>query len=229
LAIALSDSAGTPAAALCPALLLVPLAAVAPTAVTACGGDSGDTATSETRRPATSSAAADPVALTCGGEGIDHAAPIHYRAETVINAPLSTVWDLHTDVERYTEWQQAVATIERLHPGPRREGSRFRWTTPVPATAITPADTLSITSSVRQIEPEKCIRWTGPAMGQGVHIDNGIHVWNFTEVAGAVPVRTEENWNGAQVEADVPTSTGFLGAGLETWLAELKATAEARR
>lgn len=63
-----------------------------------------------------------PVALTCGGEGIDHAAPIHYRAETVINAPLSTVWDLHTDVERYTEWQQAVATIERLDPGPLREG-----------------------------------------------------------------------------------------------------------
>jgi hypothetical protein len=102
----------------------------------------------------------------------------------VINAPLSTVWEPHTDVERYTEWQQAVATIERLDPGPLREGSQFRWTTPVPATAITPADTLSITSSVRQIEPEKCIRWTGPAMGQGVHIDNGIHVWNFTEVAG---------------------------------------------
>ncbi|RBO94054.1 SRPBCC family protein [Nocardia puris] len=55
-----------------------------------------------------------------------------------------------------------------------------------------------------------------------------IHVWAFTVVDGGVLVRTEENWSGAQVEADVPTSTAFLGAGLETWLKDLKATAEAR-
>lgn len=39
-------------------------------------------------------------------------------------------------------------------------------------------------------------------------------------------VRTEETWTGAQVEADVPTATALLGAGLEQWLGELKATAE---
>lgn len=209
------------------ALVLLLLAAIALTAVTACGGDGGNTVTSETGRPATSSAPTAPAALSCGGETIDRSAPIHYRAETVIDAPLSTVWGLHTDVERYTEWQQAVATIERLDEGPLRAGSQFRWTTPVPATPISPADTLSITSSVHQIEAEKCIRWSGPAVGEGVAIDNGIHVWNFTEVEGGVLVRTEENWNGAQAEADVATSTGILGAGLEAWLADLKATAEA--
>ncbi|WP_280256553.1 hypothetical protein [Nocardia abscessus] len=57
-------------------------------------------------------------------------------------------------------------------------------------------------------------------------IDGGIHVWTFTPVDGGVVVRTEENWHGAQVEADVPTSTHFLGAGLEAWLADLRTAAE---
>ncbi len=39
-------------------------------------------------------------------------------------------------------------------------------------------------------------------------------------------VRTEESWSGAQVEADVPTATKFLGWSLEAWLKDLKATAE---
>ncbi|WP_253811004.1 hypothetical protein [Nocardia amikacinitolerans] len=55
-------------------------------------------------------------------------------------------------------------------------------------------------------------------LGDGLRIDSGVHVWTFTEVDGGVLVRTEENWTGAQVEADVPTSTAFLGAGLEGWL-----------
>ncbi|WP_024800296.1 SRPBCC family protein [Nocardia sp. BMG51109] len=211
------------------AAVLIPLAALTLGTVTACGGNDDDNARADTTSQATTSAApADPAALTCRGESIDESAPIHYRAETMIHAPLSTVWNLHTDVERWSAWQQAVATIERLDQGPLREGSQFRWTTPVPATAITPATTLSITSSVQQVEQNKCIRWTGPALGEGVRVDNGTHVWNFTEVDGGVLVRTEENWSGPQVEADVPTSTGFLGAGLETWLAELKKTAEAQ-
>lgn len=81
--------------------------------------------------------------------------------------------------------------------------------------ATTPATTLVITSTVRNAQPDSCIRWSGPAVGDGLNIDNGVHVWNFTEVDGGVLVRTEENWSGAQVEADVPTSTAFLGAGLE--------------
>ncbi|WP_328387851.1 SRPBCC family protein [Nocardia sp. NBC_00416] len=210
------------------ALVLIPLTALALTALTACGSDDARAeGASESTASAAPAAPADPAALTCGGQGIDASAPIHYRAETLINAPLSTVWDLHTDVERWSQWQQAVTTIERLDQGPLREGSQFRWTTPAPATPITPATTLSITSSVQQLEQNKCIRWSGPAIGEGVHIDSGTHVWNFTEVDGGVLVRTEENWRGAQPEADVPTSTGLLGAGLEIWLADLKATAEA--
>ncbi|MEU2253568.1 SRPBCC family protein [Nocardia xishanensis] len=172
--------------------------------------------------------AADSVPLTCQGQGIDPAAPIHYRTETLIKAPLDTIWNLQTDVERWPSWQQPVTSNERMDSGPLHPGSQFRWTTPVPATATTPATTLTITSTVQQVQPQQCIRWSGPAIGDGLGIDNGIHVWTFTPVDGGVLVRTEENWNGAQVEADVATSTRFLGAGLEAWMADLRAAAEGR-
>ncbi len=72
-----------------------------------------------------------------------------------------------------------------------------------------------------------CIRWTGPATGEGLHID-GVHVWNFTQTPGGVRVSTEETHTGPQVDADVPTATAMLRQGLEAWLGDLKATAEAR-
>ncbi|WP_431958427.1 SRPBCC family protein [Nocardia lijiangensis] len=203
-------------------------AAVALTTLTACS-DNNDTGSTGPGRDATTAAPAQPASLTCGGAGIDETAQIRYRTEKLIEAPLSTIWELQTDVERWPSWQQPVAGIERLDEGQLREGSQFRWTTPVPATATTPATTLVITSTLAQLQPQSCMSWSGPAIGDGLRIDNGVHVWTYTEVDGGVLVRTEENWTGAQVEADVPTSTAFLGAGLEAWLTNLKAAAEAHR
>ncbi|MBL1078585.1 SRPBCC family protein [Nocardia sp. 2] len=168
----------------------------------------------------------DSAPLTCAGRTIDPAAPIHYRTEALIKAPLDTIWNLQTDVERWPSWQPGVATNERLDAGPFQPGSRFRWTMPVPATTSTPATTLTITSTVQQLEPGRCLRWTGPATGNGLNIEGGVHIWTFTPVDGGVLVRTEENWNGAQVEADVPTSTRFLGMGLEAWMSDLRKAAE---
>ncbi|BDH12605.1 SRPBCC family protein [Streptomyces hygroscopicus] len=165
--------------------------------------------------------------LTCHGKGVDPDALVRHRTETVINAPLRTVWKLQTDVERWPSWQTPVESVERLDHGPLRKGSAFRWTTPIPPNPSTPATSLEITSTVQQIKRNSCIRWTGPAIGEGLRID-GVHVWNFTEVKGGVRVSTEETHTGAQVEADVPTATKILRAGLEAWLRELKSAAEAR-
>ncbi|WP_214325751.1 SRPBCC family protein [Nonomuraea sediminis] len=168
-------------------------------------------------------------ALTCRGEGIDPAAKLHHRTEILIKAPLSTIWKLHTDVEGWPSWQKPVTSMKRLDPGPLRKGSRFRWTTPAPATPATPATTLVITSTVQQIKHNRCIRWTGPAIGKGLRIDRGVHVWNFIKVKGGVLVRTEESWTGDQIEADPATSIKYLAPGLDAWLAALKTAAEARR
>jgi uncharacterized membrane protein len=184
--------------------------------------------------PAAQAATAQPRAthhggsLQCRGDGVDPTAKIRYRAETLIKAPLSTIWKLQTDVERWPSWQKPVTSMKRLDPGPLRKNSRFRWTTPVPATPISPPTTLVITSTVRQLQHHKCIRWTGPAIGKGLRIDRGVHVWTFTQVKGGVLVRTEETHAGDQIETNVPLATDFLGKGLEAWLHDLKATAEAR-
>jgi hypothetical protein len=82
-----------------------------------------------------------------------------------------------------------------------------------------------ITSTVRQPAREACIRWTGPAVGTGLHFD-GVHAWNFTRVPGGVLVSTEETHTGPQVDANVPTATEILRQGLDAWLSALKTTAE---
>ncbi|MFF4099029.1 SRPBCC family protein [Streptomyces sp. NPDC001903] len=164
--------------------------------------------------------------LTCRGAGVDPGARVRHRAEILVKAPLRTVWKLQTDIGHWPSWQAPVTTAERLDHGPLRPGSAFRWTTPVPPNP-TPATSLEITSTVEQLRRHSCIRWTGPATGEGLHID-GVHVWNFTETRDGVRVSTEETHTGPQVDADVPTATAVLRQGLEGWLNDLKATAEAR-
>ncbi|MEU2238474.1 SRPBCC family protein [Streptomyces sp. NPDC018338] len=164
--------------------------------------------------------------LTCRGEGVVPDALVRHRTEIVINAPLRTIWKLQTDMERWPSWQGPVESVKRLGHGPLRKGSAFRWTLPIPPNPSTPATSLDITSTVRQIQHHACIRWTGPAIGEGLRID-GVHVWNFTEVRGGVRVGTEETHTGPQVEADVPTANLLLREGLEAWLRDLKVAAEA--
>ncbi|MEW2295837.1 SRPBCC family protein [Streptomyces sp. NPDC006743] len=165
--------------------------------------------------------------LTCRGQGVDRDARVRHRTETVIHAPLRTVWKLQADVERWPAWQASVTSAERLGRGPLRPGSAFRWTTPVPPGPATGATTLDITSTVRQLRYGSCVRWTGPAVGEGLRID-GVHVWNFTKVPGGVRVRTEETHTGLQVDAHVPEATAILRQGLEAWLTDLRTAAEAR-
>ncbi|MBP8536908.1 hypothetical protein GWI24_28255, partial [Streptomyces sp. MK37H] len=47
---------------------------------------------------------------TCRGEGVDPTARIRYQSDVVIKAPLSTVFALQTDVERWPNWQPPVLT-----------------------------------------------------------------------------------------------------------------------
>ncbi|MCG5216356.1 SRPBCC family protein [Streptosporangium soli] len=203
-------------------LLAIPLAA----GLLAAGAASAGAAT--VSQSATSSRPDRSDSLTCRGKGIDPDAKLHHRTETFIKAPLSTVWKLHTDVEGWPSWQEPVTSAKRLDQGPLRKDSRFRWTTPAPATPTTPATTLVITSTVEDVQQGKCIRWSGPAIGKGLRIDEGVHVWNFIKVKGGVIVRTEESWTGDQIEADPETSIKYLAPGLDFWLADLKSTAEAR-
>ena len=201
-------------------------------AVAGCGSaaDSGRGANTTT----TSVSSSSPVPAEgneCGGMSIDHDADVTRASDVVIDAPLREVWDTHTDVEGWPRWQKAILTIERLDPGAFSATSRFRWTTPVPASRFAPADTLSITSSVRQVEPGACVIWEGPATGTAISIDKGIHLWRFTEKDGATHVHTEESWSAPLLAsltgADHDAVAAMLGGGLDLWLEDLKAEVEA--
>ncbi|MBB4966927.1 hypothetical protein F4559_004286 [Saccharothrix violaceirubra] len=96
------------------------------------------------------------VPATCPGNGVDPDGEARHRAETLVHAPLRTVWNLHTDVESWPSWQRPATpmTIERLDPGPLRARSRFRFRFRFGATIQLPAPptaTVVITSTVRQI------------------------------------------------------------------------------
>ncbi|GAB7190042.1 hypothetical protein NUM3379_07480 [Kineococcus sp. NUM-3379] len=144
---------------------------------------------------------------------IDASAPVITRDDIVIDAPLHTVWEVQTDVEGWPSWQPGVTALEKLTGGPLRAGSRFHWL----------VEGLDVTSTVRQVRPNRRIVWGGP----GNSID-AVHVWTFTPRPDGVHVHTEESWSGAPVEADVAWAQHVLDESLDAWLHNLEAEAERR-
>jgi hypothetical protein len=149
--------------------------------------------------------------LRCGAAGIETTAPVISSGEIIVHAPLSTVYDLQTDVDRWTSWRADVVSAYRLDDGPLHPGSNFRWET----------GGLTVISTVAAVKVNKCTAWGGPAAGI-----QGEHVWTYTKVKGGVLVRTMESWSGAPVEADVPQAQALLDASLLQWRQDLKTTAE---
>ncbi|MFF9641677.1 SRPBCC family protein [Kitasatospora aureofaciens] len=140
---------------------------------------------------------------------IDETAPVIARLSTVIDAPLATVWELHTDIAAWPTWN---TDIDQAEPnGPLAPGNSFSWRT----------HGLDITSTVRELVPGERIVWGGPANGI-----EGIHVWTFEQNGDQVTVRTEESWSGAPVEAAADHLGRALHDSLETWLTRLKARVE---
>jgi uncharacterized protein YndB with AHSA1/START domain len=147
-----------------------------------------------------------------GTMGIDENAPVITREEVLIDAPLGTVWGLHTDIASWSEWLPDIdsSTIE----GPLEVGTVFRWQT----------FGLSIESTIREIDAPRRIVWSGPA--QGIMAK---HVWTMTpSEEDKVLVHTEESWDGAPVRAQPKEMQQALDSSLRGWLHNLKNKAEAQ-
>jgi uncharacterized protein YndB with AHSA1/START domain len=142
---------------------------------------------------------------------VDENAPVVVRLSTTVNAPLATVWAVHTDIDSWAGWNPDIERAEL--DGPLAPGASFRWLT----------HGLDITSTVRQLVPGRRIVWGGPSQG----ID-GVHVWTFKETDGVVTVHTEESWSGAPVDAQPEQLRQALEQSLEAWLSHLKTEAERR-
>ncbi|WP_432128753.1 SRPBCC family protein [Streptomyces sp. bgisy082] len=140
---------------------------------------------------------------------IDTTAPVVVRLATVIDAPLPTVWALHTDIDDWPAWNTGIDRAEL--DGPAAVGSSFAWHT----------HGLDITSTLHELLPMRRIVWGGTAEGIV-----GIHAWTFEQTDAGVLVRTEESWSGAPVDAATDELAAALKASLESWLGDLKAHAE---
>jgi len=143
---------------------------------------------------------------------INNAAPVITRDAITINAPLTTIWSIQTDIDRWPSWQPEVTAAHLVSPT-FGVGSAFRWQTAG----------LDITSTVQEVEPLRRIVWGGPAQGIVA-----IHVWTFEQQADGVLVRTAESWEGEPVDAQTETLQQALDGSLHQWLENLKRTAEAR-
>src|SRR5215216_3433358 len=143
---------------------------------------------------------------------IDENAPVIARDEILIDAPLESVWGLHTDISSWSEWLADIdaSTIE----GPLAVGTVFHWKT----------YGLSIESTIQEIDPPRRIVWSGPARGI-----MAIHVWTMTpSEENKVLVHTEESWDGDPVLAQPEEMQQALDGSLRAWLQSLKHKAEAQ-
>ncbi|MGW7696474.1 SRPBCC family protein [Streptomyces asiaticus] len=140
---------------------------------------------------------------------IDEDAPVVAGRTIRIAAPLERVWQLHTGIGSWPDWQPAI-TEARLD-GPIASGTTFHWVTAG----------MSINSTVYAVDAPHRILWGGPAHGI-----TGVHEWTFTEDSDGVVVRTRESWAGAPVDADRDNLAAALDGSLSTWLDALKKAAE---
>ena len=143
---------------------------------------------------------------------IDQQAPAITRDDILIAAPLSTVWNMQTDISEWPQWNTDISSA--AIGGPLAVGTVFRWST---------AGLDDITSTIGEVIPERRIAWSGPA--QGI---TAVHVWTFTPVQDGVLVKTEESWDGAPVRENLGAMQSALDASLKSWLAKLKREAEVR-
>ena len=105
--------------------------------------------------------------------------PVVATAEGIVRAPIARVWDVQTNLSAWPTWNHEVQTIS-VH-GPIGVGAKFVWK----------AGGITITSTITEFEPYRRIAWRGVTTGITAY-----HTWDFTEVDGAVRVRTEEQFAG---------------------------------
>lgn len=141
---------------------------------------------------------------------IDRLAPVIAHHEIDIDAPLETVWELHTDVDAWPSWHPEVTSATLV--GAFVAGSSFTWT----------SYDFPVTSTIYDVVDRSRSLWGGVA--QGIM---GTHEWRFETTPNGTHVVTSESFAGDPVEADPAALQGMLDGSLTTWLSRLKARAEA--
>jgi hypothetical protein len=112
--------------------------------------------------------------------------PIPSKLDEIdINAPLETVWRLHTDVSNWPAWQTDI-TAARLD-GPFEPGSSFTWT----------SYGFTVTSAIYAVAERARTLWGGTAEGitgtprMGLHPDVHGHPRGHAGILAGEPVAAD--------------------------------------
>lgn len=134
---------------------------------------------------------------------------IHAKATIIINAPMSRVWQLITQIDKWSEWNPFVQ-FSTLH-GNVSKGSIFIWK----------SGGFTITSTLQEVQHFKRLTWSGIAFGT-----KAFHIWDFEESDQGVVVYTEETFDGWLPRLMTGMMQKKLEETLPKWLGSLKSAAE---
>jgi uncharacterized membrane protein len=140
----------------------------------------------------------------------DLAAPVLSHHQISINAPVSKVWKIFTNVDNWPTWQSNI-TAAQLNGKVFGPGNSFTWT----------SEGFTVTSHIHIVKKQSMILWSGVA--QGI---TGIHLWIFQPTATGTRVVTTESFAGQPVDDNLDLMQGILDTTLPFWLNALKADAE---
>ncbi|WP_292351181.1 SRPBCC family protein [Methanomethylovorans sp. PtaU1.Bin093] len=129
-----------------------------------------------------------------------------------IKASPEVIWKIMTDINNWPNWNPEVNKASLN--GEVKEGETFQWK----------AGPGMIKSTIRSVENERLIAWTGKTLG----IIDAIHVWKLKPLNGKTLVWTEESWEGIATRIFRGTMRTMLEKAIHSGLLSLKAEAESR-
>ena len=140
---------------------------------------------------------------------IDESAPVKATAQVVIQAPPTKIWGLLTNIKDWSRWQPDISPVA-IEAAPA-----------VPVPFIWSTGGMTIHSTIRLMNADRTIGWTGRAF----HI-HAIHLWTLSpQPDGRVLVETRESMDGWLVDRFY--SSRELQETDTKWLEYLKKAAEA--
>ena len=142
---------------------------------------------------------------------IDRNASIVIRKEVHIEASPETVWLIHADIDRWSQWLPDISQA-RLR-GPLEAGTKFRWK----------SRGFTIKSRIEEVSANERLVWTGRAWLRGV---KAVHVWNLQPSDEGALLVTEESLSGWMVRLFKGQMAQSLDDSLNGWLRNLKFKAE---
>jgi uncharacterized protein YndB with AHSA1/START domain len=140
---------------------------------------------------------------------IDHDAPVVQTEEITINAKPEVVWDVLTDIEKWSKWNEKIK-----HSTINEEadiGVSFTWKT----------NGSKIRSQIHTFERNKTLGWTGKAFGA-----KAIHNWYLEPTKNGTRVLVNESMGGWLVRLFKRKVTNTVEEDMAYWLEQLKIESE---